>query len=91
MPNGNIRVTRQLQNLKCAEIAIMALNPHLHTQLRRIYDYIGPPLAAQLTNPFLADLAWLMLKPVEWVAMLAIKVIVPEISTYAQRFYENKP
>ena len=83
-------VTRQLQNLKCAEIALMALTPQLHKQLRRIYDRFGPPLAARLNNPFLADLAYLMLKPVEWVTMLVIKVIVPEIVWYARRFYREK-
>lgn len=91
-PQGKMYITPQLQTLKCAEIALMALTPQLHKQLRLIYDHFGPPLAARLTPPFLADLAWLMLKPVEWVALLTLKVIVPDINTYIPRFYsENKP
>ncbi|MGC1379371.1 MAG: DUF6688 family protein [Anaerolineales bacterium] len=88
--NGAVWVTTQLQMLKCAELALTALAPRLHALLRRGYDWFGPPLARKLTNPFLADLAYLTLKPFEWAATLILKTIVPEIDEYAGRLYSQK-
>lgn len=34
--------------------------------MRRVYDYIGPRLARRLVHPLLADAAYLLLKPFEW-------------------------
>jgi len=87
---GAMWVTTQLQILKCAELALMALAPRLHALLRQGYDWFGPPLARKLTNPFLADLAYLTLKPFEWAATLTLKAIVPEIDEYAGRLYSPK-
>jgi hypothetical protein len=85
--NGVIWVTKQLRVLKCAELALMALAPRLHRWLRVVYDVIGHAFARRLTNPLLADLAYLMLKPFEWAARLVLKAIVPEIDEYASRLY----
>jgi hypothetical protein len=86
---GKIWVTRQLQVLKCAELALMTLTPRFHRILRTVYDVVGVALARRLTNPFLADLAYLTLKPFEWAAALALKVFVPEIDEYAKRLYST--
>ncbi len=88
--NGGMWATQQLQVLKCAELALIALAPHLHNLLRFVYDTLGPPLARRLANPFLADLAYLTLKPFEWVAALALKAIVPEIDEYVRALYAQK-
>ncbi|MFT3891411.1 MAG: hypothetical protein QM730_07230 [Anaerolineales bacterium] len=80
-------VNGQLQRLKCAELALMAISPWLHKVLRRIYDVVGKSLARRMTNPFIADVAYLLLKPVEWFAMFILKKIVPEIETVSKRVY----
>ncbi len=85
--NGAMWVTTQLQVLKCAELALMALAPRLHYVLRAVYDVVGYALAKHITNPFLADLAYLSLKPFEWAATLALKALVPEMDEYVGRFY----
>ena len=86
-PTGVMLVTRQLQLLKCAELALLVLAPQAHRVVRCLYDRFGPPLARRLANPFLADLAYLALKPFEWAATLALKAIVPEIDQYARCVY----
>ena len=40
----------------------------MHRPLRGLYDRVGPSLAAGLTSPWLADLAYVALKPLEWMA-----------------------
>ena len=61
-----VRVNRQLRILKAGELALLALAPTVHCLLRCIYDALGPALASRLTNPCLADVAYLSLKPAEW-------------------------
>jgi len=61
-----VRVNRQLRVLKAGELALLALAPAVHRLLRWIYEALGPVLAQRLTNSFLADLAYLSLKPAEW-------------------------
>lgn len=84
---GTLMVNRQLQTLKCAELALQALAPRLHRTLRFVYDIIGPPLARRLTHPVLADLAYLSLKPAELLARFALRLIVPNLDEYASRLY----
>lgn len=88
--NGAVWVTTQLQVLKCGELALMALAPRFHHCLRAVYDVFGYALAKRLTNPFLADLAYLMLKPFEWTTILTLKAIVPEINEYVRPFYNQE-
>jgi hypothetical protein len=64
----SIRVTRQLQVLKAAELTLLALVPQSHLIVRRMYDRFAPGFARRLQNPYLADLAYLSLKPLEWLS-----------------------
>ena len=85
--SGIIWVNRQLQTLKCAELALQALAPRLHRLLRFIYDIVGPVLARRLTHPLLADIAYLSLKPAELLARFALRCIVPNLDEYASHLY----
>ncbi len=85
----SMQVNRQLQLLKCAELALMAVHPCLHELLRQIYDVIGKYLALRIQNPFLADVAYLFLKPWEWFAGLVLKIIIPEIDSISKKMYRN--
>jgi len=86
--NGkSMQVNGQLQVLKFAELALLAVNPHLHIFLRRIYDVVGKSLARRIHNPFMADAAYLFLKPFEWLARWLLKVVVPEIDVLTEKIY----
>jgi hypothetical protein len=78
-----MRVNAQLQRLKCAELALKAVAPRLHVLLRKMYDALGRPIARRMTNPFVADVAYLLLKPFEWLAVL----VLPEINILARKIY----
>lgn len=82
-----LNVNRQLQILKCAELALMAMHPRLHKLLRRGYDVVGKSLARSIQNPFLADATYLLLKPFEWLAMFVLKLVVPGIDEIAKMMY----
>jgi hypothetical protein len=82
-----MRVNRQLQLLKCAELALLAICPRWHKLLRRAYDGIGKSLARRIQNPFLADLAYLCLKPFESLAGIILKLIIPEIDLISSKMY----
>lgn len=86
--NGRLmRVNRQLQNLKCAELALMVAAPHMHKVLRFVYDVIGKTLARRIQNPFLADAVYLSLKPFEWMAAGVLKLAIPNWGDLASRIY----
>ncbi len=88
LSNGaHMRVNAQLQRLKCAELALKATLPGLHKILRIMYDKAGYPLARRMTNPFVADAAYLLLKPAELVAFYTLRKLVPEINILIRRLY----
>jgi hypothetical protein len=84
-----LQVNVQLQVLKCAELALMVVSPRLHGVLRRIYDVVGRSLACRIHNPFMADIAYLLLKPCEWLAELILKMIIPNIDSISKEIYIN--
>jgi hypothetical protein len=67
-------VNRQLQRLKAFEITLCVLWPNGHRNLRRVYDRFGPLLASSIRNPWIADAAYLSLKPAEWLARLVLRI-----------------
>jgi hypothetical protein len=89
--NGEtMRVNQQLQILKCAELACMAVQPRLHGRLRRAYDVIGKPLAKKMRNPVLGDIGYLLLKPVDGLARFVLRIILPEIDLISSKMYMNE-
>jgi len=91
LPDGQLMfVNAQLQRLKCAELSLMAVYPAAHRRLRVIYNVLGKRLARGILNPFLADIAYLSLKPFEWLAISALRVLVPEIDAASKTLYSPK-
>jgi hypothetical protein len=84
---GTYRINRQLQTLKCAELALIALTPGLHSRLRKMYDTLGRPASRLLSHPILADLAYLSLKPIELLSRLILQLLVPGLDEYSARLY----
>jgi hypothetical protein len=88
LANGkHLQINVQLQRLKCAELAILAVIPPLHTALRKMYDVVGKRLAKGIKYPLLADAAYLMLKPAEWMSFLTLRALVPEIDAISKTMY----
>ena len=73
-------VNRQMQRLKFLEFALKGISPRTHGCIRVGYNLIGPMLARLCKcNRLLADLTFLMLKPLELLAVLIQKAMhVPE-------------
>lgn len=81
-------VNRQLARLKAAEIALVVWSPGLHRAARVVYDRVGPPIARRLKNRWLADAAYLSLKPAEWCATWILRRAVPDIDARAARLFD---
>lgn len=84
-----MQVNPQLQRLKCVDLALLATSPKVHKWIRRIYDVLGRKLAAQIKNPILADVAFLILVPVEWISFFVLKLIIPNIQTISKKMYHS--
>ncbi len=88
--SGNlIHVNPQIQHLKSVELALMAISPALHKLIRRVYDVVGKKLAVHIQKPLLADVAFLLLLPVEWISLMILKLIVPEVDTISRKLYRS--
>lgn len=82
-----MRVNRQLQRLKAVEIVWMGVSAPSHRMMRRVYDVVGKRLALCIKNPILADIAFFILLPVEWISFFVLKFIIPEIQSVSERLY----
>jgi MFS family permease len=68
-PLRPVPINMQMCRLKFLEFAFKAASPQFHRVIRSIYDRLGPPLATFCRkNIWLADAAYLTLKPVELLA-----------------------
>ena len=79
-----------MQRLKAAELVLAVTTPRLHAALRRLYDRLGPPLAAGVEHPLTADLAYLALKPAEWLATALARPLFPRFDALADRLYRDQ-
>ena len=62
------RVNRQLEAFWQFEEHWRKCSPPSHRAFRKLYDRIGPNIAAHITSPWRADIVFLALKPIEYVA-----------------------
>lgn len=70
---GHHRVAnRQLVTLWQLEELWQTRAPLTHKSFRKIYNCAGPIIARQINSPWLADAAYVALKPVEYIAALII-------------------
>ncbi|MEM6798864.1 MAG: DUF6688 family protein [Planctomycetota bacterium] len=65
-------INRQLRTLTAGELLLRRTAPRLHRRTRTIYNGLGPRAAGLLTNRWLADAAYVGLKPCEWFARLLL-------------------
>ena len=73
---GNkIVVNRQLCVSKAFEELLQEKTPRFHKLLRRIYDAIGCPIARRIRTPFAADVAYIVIKPLEWLLLIILYLV----------------
>jgi len=89
-PSGNAYLNSQMQRLKFLEFAMQTSAPATHYRLRKIYNQVGPTLAAWCSKSILlADATFLALKPLEWLAILIrIGLRIPDRSI--ERIYTKE-
>ena len=86
---SSLRINRQLQVLKCGEIALRVLTPRTHRVLRSVYDMIGPCVARCLRIRLLADITYLSLKPFEWLTVVFLQYLVSNFESHVGRMYRK--
>lgn len=83
-------INDQLRWLKAFELAIKAIAPGLHAMIRWVYDRVGPALASAIAvHPLLCDVAYLLLKPCDWIARGVLRMFVPDAGTRIAAFYRG--
>ena len=91
-PNGTAhRVNNQLRVLKALELLLASISPKSHVACRWIYDRLGPRLAAMLVHPALADIGYFVLKPVEWIALVCLRLAIPGRTGLIYSLYSSVP
>ncbi len=84
-------VSLQLCRLKAFELTVRSLCPALHCGLRKIYDCVGPLAASYICNRYLADAAYVLLKPAEWLAIAVLRIILGVgARDQIQQIYRNR-
>ena len=63
-------VNRQWRTLRAFEDRIAERRPVFHRSMRGLYNRMGPPVAARVGSPLAADIVYVLLKPIEWLARL---------------------
>lgn len=72
--NGHRRLAnQQLLTLWQFENLWRAQFPSSHAFFRKIYNRVGPIIARRISSPWLADLTFIALKPMEWLAWLCLR------------------
>jgi len=88
--NGSGQVNRQMKRLKFLEFALQAVAPKLHRSIRRFYNCSGPKAARLLSHSiWLADFAFLTLKPLEWLA-IAVQILTKIPDRRINKIYSGK-
>lgn len=75
-PQRQRLATRQLLRLQRFEHLWATRLPRLHRLARCFYNYLGPRLAGRIHNAYVADFAYLCLKPVEGFALISLRIFV---------------
>lgn len=67
--HGNI-VNRQLCIANAFEELIQEKTPGFHRRIRAFYDTYGYPLSRKITTPVIADIIYILMKPLEWAFLI---------------------
>ena len=65
-------VNRQLQVANAFEELLAERLPRFHRVVRRAYDTVGLPIAKKVKSPYICDILYLLMKPLEWLFLLVL-------------------
>ncbi len=85
-----IIVNRQLCIANAFEELIQERTPRLHKRVRSFYDTYGYPIAEKITTPFKADIVYILMKPLEWIFLLALYTFDTEPERRIALQYTNR-
>jgi hypothetical protein len=89
-PDGStVRVNDQLRTFKAFELLLQTVCPGFHRLCRKIYNAIGPILAATIRHPMAADAAYTLLKPAEWICRGLLRLVLNDPTCYLEKLYRS--
>lgn len=65
-------VNRQLCIANAFEQILEEKTPHFHKHVRHFYDTYGFPIARLIHSPYIADLIYFLMKPLEWIFLIVL-------------------
>ncbi|MDE1549546.1 DUF6688 domain-containing protein [Jeotgalibaca caeni] len=65
-------VNRQLSIANAFEQLLEERLPRFHRVVRKTYDQLGYPIARHIKSPYLADIIYFIMKPLEWIFLLTL-------------------
>ena len=68
----SVTVNRQLCVANAFEQILEEQTPRLHRAVRHFYDTYGFPIAKLIRSPYVADLVYFLMKPLEWYFLLVL-------------------
>ena len=83
-------VNRQLMTFWQFEATLAAKAPRSHRVLRAVYNEFAPTVARCIIFPWMADIVYLLLKPVEWMAVTLNRLWAPRLNRIAERMSLHK-
>jgi hypothetical protein len=86
--NGKqIIVNRQLLIANAFEEWIQDIAPQIHCVIRKNYDKYGYNLSRKINTPFLSNVTYLIMKPVEWIFLICLYLFCYEPEKKINRQY----
>jgi hypothetical protein len=68
-------VNRQLCIANAFEQVLEERTPRFHRLVRNLYDKTGYPLAKHIRSPYIADMIYFVMKPLEWIFLAVIYLV----------------
>jgi hypothetical protein len=70
-----VLVNRQLCIANAFEQVLQEKTPKFHRVIRSIYDNIGYPISKHMRSKYLADIIYVLMKPVEWIFLVILYAV----------------
>jgi len=86
-----VLVNRQLCIANAFEQLLEERLPRTHRFIRRIYDRYGYPIAKHIRSPYVADVVWLLMKPLEWFFLMVLYLFDPKPENRIAVQYPHAP
>ncbi|MBE6636265.1 MAG: hypothetical protein E7618_00495 [Ruminococcaceae bacterium] len=84
-------VNRQLQVANAFEELLAERLPRFHRIVRRTYDTVGLPFAKKVKSPYICDIIYVLMKPLEWLFLLVLYACDRQPENRIALQYPHKP